>query len=63
MKVHVGLREERLEGYRLARRIALLFPLPAGGAGQEVEPAAIPTIRPALLQGLSMAATRSPRTD
>lgn len=25
MKVHIGLREERLEGHRLACRIALLF--------------------------------------
>jgi len=32
MKVHVGLREERLEGHRLARRIALLFPCPLAPA-------------------------------
>lgn len=50
MKVHVGLREERLEGHRLARRIALLFPLPAGGAGQEIEQASVRHIRPASLK-------------
>ncbi len=63
MKVHVGLREERLEGHRLARRIALLFPLPAGGAGHEVEQASGRYIRPASRKSLTMTCAQSSRTD
>jgi hypothetical protein len=63
MKVHVGLREERLEGHRLARRIALLFPLPAGGAGQEIEQAGVRHIRPASLKNPTMTCARSSRAD